>query len=222
MVMWPMDEFGLPKACEQLIQRPRGLFLVAEPTGTGKSTSLARILNNLDAATAQGFGKTRHVVGELNDLPAIETAVSAAEAGHVVVGTLHTHSAQGTVNRIIDVFPANQQDQIRTRLSTSLIGVLVQGLVPKVGGGRIAAFEMLVVTQAIANLIRENKTFRITSAIQTGAKYGMFLMDDSLFNLWRAGKCAKEEVLLRAHLPDELSLRISKAERGIHNDQGDN
>ncbi len=134
---------------------------------------------------------------------------------------LHTNSAQGTVNRIIDVFPTNQQDQIRTQLSTSIIGVLAQGLVPKIGGGRIACYEMLVVTPAIGNLIRENKTFRITSAIQTGAKYGMILMDDSLFNLWREGKCAKEEVLIKAHIPDELNLRIAKAERGIFEDEGE-
>ncbi|HEX4142712.1 MAG TPA: ATPase, T2SS/T4P/T4SS family [Pirellulales bacterium] len=215
MVMWSMDELRLPKACEQLIKRPRGLFLVAGPTGSGKSTSLASMINHLNAATAQGSGKTRHVVAELNDLATIEAAVSAAEAGHVVFGMLNTDSAQRTVNRVIDVFPTNQQEQIRTRLSTSLIGVLAQGLLPRVGGGRIAAYELLVVTQAIANLIRENKTFRIGSAIQTGAKYGMIVMDDSLFNLWREGKCGKNEVLVKARLPEELNLRIAKAERGI-------
>ncbi len=125
------------------------------------------------------------LVGEMRDLETIEAAITAAETGHVVFGTLHTTGAQGTVNRIIDVFPTNQQEQIRTQLSTSIIGVLSQALLPKIGGGRVAAYEMLVVTPAIGNLIRENKTFRINSAIQTGAKQGMQLLDDSLFNLWR-------------------------------------
>jgi twitching motility protein PilT len=210
-----MDEFGLPKVCERLVRRPGGLFLVAGPTDSGKRTSLASMIDHLNAATAQGSGKTRHVVAELRDLATIEAAISAAETGHVVFGTLHTNSAQGTVNRIIDVFPTDRQDQIRTRLSASLIGVLAQGLVPKIGGGRIAAYEMLVVTPAIGNLIRENKTFRLTSAMHAGAKYGMIRMDDSLFNLWRDAKCSKAEVLLKAHLPDELKLRIEKAERGF-------
>ena len=110
------------------------------------------------------------LVGEMRDLETIEAAITAAETGHVVFGTLHTTGAQGTVNRIIDVFPTSQQDQIRTQLSTSIIGILSQALLPRIGGGRVAAHEMLVVTPAIANLIRENKTFRINSAIQTGAK----------------------------------------------------
>ena len=116
------------------------------------------------------------LVGEMRDLETIEAAITAAETGHIVFGTLHTTGAQGTVNRIIDVFPTNQQEQIRTQLSTSIIGVLSQALLPKIGGGRVAAYEMLVVTPAIANLIRENKTFRITSAIQTGQKQGMQLL----------------------------------------------
>ena len=112
------------------------------------------------------------LVGEMRDLETIEAAITAAETGHIVFATLHTTGAQGTVNRIIDVFPTNQQDQIRTQLSTSIIGILSQTLMPKIGGGRVAAYEMLVVDSAIANLIRENKTFRITSAIQTGAEKG--------------------------------------------------
>ena len=221
MVSGSMDEFGLPKACEQLVKRSGGLFLLAGPADSGKSITLASMIDHLNEAAAQGTGEARHVVAELRDRATIEPAIRAAETGHVVFGTLHTNSAQGTVNRIIDVFPTNQQDQIRTQLSTSIIGVLAQGLVPKIGGGRVACYEMLVVTPAIGNLIRENKTFRITSAIQTGAKYGMILMDDSLFNLWREGKCAKEEVLMKAHIPDELNLRIAKAERGIFEDEGE-
>ena len=108
------------------------------------------------------------LVGEMRDLETIEAAITAAETGHIVFGTLHTTGAAKTVDRIIDVFPTNQQEQIRTQLSTSIIGILSQALLPKIGGGRVAAYEMLVVTSAIANLIRENKTFRITSSIQTG------------------------------------------------------
>ena len=126
----------------------------------------------------------------------------------------HTNSAQGTVNRIIDAFPGNLQDQIRTQLSTSLIGVVAQTLLPRIGGGRCAAYEVLVVTPGIANLIRENKTFRINSAIQTGAKYGMNLMDDALFNLWRDGKVTVEDVLGKAHRPDDLAKRIVNVRRG--------
>ena len=112
------------------------------------------------------------LVGEMRDLETIEAAITAAETGHVVFGTLHTTGAQGTVNRIIDVFPTSQQEQIRTQLSTAIIGILSQTLLPKIGGGRVAAYEMLVVDSAIANLIRENKTYRITSSIQTGPAEG--------------------------------------------------
>ena len=143
----------------------------------------------------------------------IEAAISAAETGHVVFGTLHTNSAQGTVNRIIDAFPGQLQDQIRTQLSTSLIGVLAQTLLPRIGGGRVAGFESLVVTPGISNLIRENKTFRINSAIQTGAKFGMMLMDDCLFELWVNEKVEMEEVLGKAQDPDSLAKRIATARR---------
>jgi twitching motility protein PilT len=161
------------------------------------------------------------LVGELRDLETIEAAITAAETGHVVFGTLHTTGAQGTVNRIIDVFPTNQQDQIRVQLSTSIIGVLSQALLPKIGGGRVAAYEMLVVTPAIANLIRENKTYRITSAIQTGHKLGMQLLDDHMFKLWREGLVEKHDVLLKANSPEELAAKIARAERGMFEDEDD-
>lgn len=159
------------------------------------------------------------LVGEMRDLETIEAAITAAETGHIVFGTLHTTGAQGTVNRIIDVFPTNQQEQIRTQLSTSIIGILSQQLLPKIGGGRVAAYEMLVVTPAIANLIRENKTFRINSAIQTGYKLGMQLLDDHLFRLWQEGKIDKKDAILRANGPDELTARIARAERGMLEDE---
>ena len=153
------------------------------------------------------------LVGELRDLETIEAAITAAETGHVVFGTLHTNSAQGTVNRVIDAFPGNLQDQIRTQLSTSLIGVVAQTLVPRVGGGRCAAYEVLIVSPGIANLIRENKTFRINSAIQTGAKFGMQLMDDALFKLWKADMVTVEDILAKAQNPDDLAKKIVNAKR---------
>ena len=157
----------------------------------------------------------------MRDLETIEGAITAAETGHVVFGTLHTNSAQGTVNRIIDVFPTNQQDQIRTQLSTSIIGVLAQTLVPRIGGGRCAAYELLVVTPGIANLIRENKTYRITSSIQTGAKHGMILMDDSLFKLWRDERITIEDALSKAQSVDDLAKRIANAQKGVFDDEAD-
>ena len=250
-----MEQLGLPKVCHDLIMRPRGLFLVTGPTGSGKSTSLASMINYLNEAidhhiiTIEDPIEFYHyhkkstinqreigvdvpsfpeairralrmdpdviLVGEMRDLETIEAAITAAETGHVVFGTLHTTGAEGTVNRIIDVFPTTQQEQIRVQLSTSIIGVLSQALLPKIGGGRVAAHEMLVVTPAIANLIRENKTFRITSSIQTGAKYGMQLLDDHLFRLWRDKIVSKEDVLIKSNKPDDLAMRITRAEKGM-------
>ena len=159
------------------------------------------------------------LVGEMRDLETIEAAITAAETGHIVFGTLHTTGAQGTVNRIIDVFPTNQQDQIRVQLSVAILGVVSQQLLPKIGGGRVAAYEMLVCSPAIANLIRENKTFRITSAIQTGQKLGMQLLDDNMFKLWREGLVEKHEILLRSNNPEELASKIARAERGLFEDE---
>jgi twitching motility protein PilT len=137
----------------------------------------------------------------------------------VVFGTLHTTGAQGTVNRIIDAFPTNQQEQVRTQLSTAIIGVVSQALLPKIGGGRCAAYEILVCTPAIGNLIRENKTFRINSAIQTGTKLGMQLLDDHLFRLWNEKKVKEEDVLMKAQSPDDLAKRIANAKRGVYDDE---
>jgi twitching motility protein PilT len=256
-----MDQLGLPPVCKDLISRPRGLFLVTGPTGSGKSTSLASMINYINEtfdhhiitiedpiefyhthkkstvnqrevgvdvpSFAEAIRRALRqdpdviLVGEMRDLETIEAAITAAETGHVVFGTLHTTGAQGTVNRIIDVFPTSQQDQIRTQLSVSIIGVLSQTLLPKIGGGRMAAYEMLVVSPAIANLIRENKTFRINSSIQTGAKQGMRTMDDSLFSAWNDGHVAKEDVIIKAHNPAELVARIARAERGLFEEEDD-
>ena len=161
------------------------------------------------------------LVGELRDLETIEAAITAAETGHIVFGTLHTSSAAGTINRIIDVFPTNQQDQIRTQLSTAIVGILAQQLLPRIQGGRVAAYEMLVVTSAIANLIRENKTFRITSSIQTGHKLGMQLLDDHLFKLWRDGIVIKEDAITKANSPDALADKMLRHEQGLAEEGGD-
>lgn len=161
------------------------------------------------------------LVGEMRDLETIEAAITAAETGHVVFGTLHTTGAQGTVNRIIDVFPTNQQEQIRVQLSTAIIGILSQALLPKIGGGRVAAYEMLTVVPAIANLIRENKTYRINSSIQTGHKLGMQLLDEHMFKLWKEGLVEEHEVLIKANNAEELAARIARAKRGLFDDEED-
>ena len=245
------EQLGLPKVMTKLVMRPRGLILVTGPTGSGKSTTLASLVNFLNERVDHhiitiedpieffhyhkkstvnqreiGVDVPRFseairrslrqdpdviLVGEMRDLETIEAAITAAETGHVVFATLHTNSAQGTVNRIIDAFPGNLQDQIRTQLSTTLLGVLAQTLLPRIGGGRVAAYETLVVTSAVANLIRENKTFRINSAIQTGAKFGMQLLDDNLFDHWAAERVTAEDVLGKAHDPDGLARRIAQA-----------
>lgn len=155
------------------------------------------------------------LVGEMRDLDTIQAAITAAETGHVVFGTLHTTGAQGTVNRIIDVFPTSQQEQIRTQLSTAIIGILSQALLPRKPKGLVAAYEMLVVTPAIANLIRENKTYRINSSIQTGRKYGMQLLDDALFNLWKTGLCEERDCIVRSNGPAELRNKIALAKKGL-------
>ncbi len=239
------EQIGLPSIVKALCRRPRGMFLVTGPTGSGKSTTLATMVDyinqNMDhhlitiedpieyyhnhkkcvvnqrevGIDVPSFSEALRralrqdpdviLVGELRDLETIESAVRAAETGHLVFSTLHTTSASGTVNRIIDVFPTNQQEQIRVQLAGNLIAVLAQALCPlATGKGRVAAYEFMVVTPAIANLIRENKTYRIDSSIQTGKKLGMQLLDEHLWNLYEAGKIALEEMLDKARQPGAL------------------
>ncbi len=252
------EQLGLPPVVKDLIQRPRGLFLVTGPTGSGKTTSLASMINwmnhNMDhhiitlEDPIEYYHEHKHstinqreigvdvpsfpealrralrmdpdviLVGEMRDLETISAAITAAETGHVVFGTLHTTGAQGTVDRIIDVFPTNQQEQIRTQLANAIIGILSQALLPRKPKGLVAAYEQLVVTPAIANLIREGKTFRINSSIQTGRKFGMILLDDSLFNLWKNGICDEKDVMYKSNNPGELRARIERAKRGVFDD----
>jgi twitching motility protein PilT len=243
--MLTFDELGLPKICAALCRRPRGLFLVTGPTGSGKTTTLASMINyineNFDrhivtveepieyyhnhkksvinqrsvGVDVPSFSEALRrvlrqdpdviLVGEMRDLETIEAAIRAAETGHLVFSTVHTTSAAGTITRLIDVFPVSQQEQIRIQLSSNLIAVLSQALCPKATGrGRIAAYEFLVVTPAIANLIRENKTYRIDSSIQTGKKLGMQLLDEHLWKLYDEGIIAFEEMIDKARQPGAL------------------
>ena len=160
------------------------------------------------------------LVGELRDLETIEAAVRAAETGHLVFSTVHTTSAAGTITRLIDVFPVDQQEQIRIQLSSNLIAVLSQALCPlATGRGRIAAYEFMVVTPAIANLIRENKTYRIDSSIQTGKKLGMQLLDEHLWRLYDTGVISLEEMIDKGRQPGALQDKaMAKIEslRGKH------
>ncbi len=255
------EQLGLPPVVRELIQRPRGLFLVTGPTGCGKTTSLASMIHwinhsrdhhiitleepieyyhdhSLSTINQREIGVDVPsfpealvrslrmdpdviLVGEMRDLETIQAAITAAETGHLVFSTLHTTGAQGTVDRIIDVFPTAQQEQIRTQLANAIIGILSQALLPRKPRGMVAAFEMLVVTSAISNLIREGKTFRINSSIQTGRKFGMVLLDDSLFNLWKNGLCEEYDVITRSNQPGELRIRIERAKRGIFDDDDD-
>uniref|UniRef100_A0A7C2JZ39 PilT/PilU family type 4a pilus ATPase n=1 Tax=Schlesneria paludicola TaxID=360056 RepID=A0A7C2JZ39_9PLAN len=249
------EQLGLPPVIADLIKRPRGLFLVTGPTGSGKTTSLASMINYLNdtidhhiitledpieyyhkhkkctinqreiGVDVPDFPEALRralrmdpdviLVGEMRDLATISAAITAAETGHVVFGTLHTTGAQGTVDRIIDVFPTNQQEQIRTQLSVAIIGILSQALLPRKPKGLVAAYELLVVTPAIANLIREAKTYRINSSIQTGRKFGMQLLDDALFNLWKNGLCEEDDVVMKSNNPGELKVRITRAKKGL-------
>lgn len=253
------EQLGLPEVVTKMVLRPRGLFLVTGPTGSGKSTTLASLINyineNVDhhiitiedpiefyhyhkkstinqrevGVDVPSFSEAIRralrqdpdviLVGEMRDLETIEAAITAAETGHVVFGTLHTKGAASTINRIIDAFPGNLQDQIRTQLSEAIIGVLSQTLLPRIGGGRCAAYELLVCTSAVQNLIRENKVFRINSSIQTGSKHGMILMDDALFQLWKGEKCTIEDVLAKANSQDDLAKRIVNAKRGMEEEE---
>lgn len=158
------------------------------------------------------------LVGEMRDLETISAAITAAEQGTSFSGLCIRPGPRGLVDRIIDVFPTNQQEQIRTQLANAIIGILSQALLPRKPKGLVAAYEQ-VVTPAIANLIREGKTFRINSSIQTGRKFGMILLDDSLFNLWKNGICEEKDVMYKSNNPGELRARIERARGGVFDDE---
>src|SRR5688572_26125826 len=229
------EQIGLPEQVRELCKRPRGLVLVTGPTGSGKTTTLATMLDWINTnqdrhivtiedpieyyhSHKKGLVTQREVgadvpdfvdamrrvlrqdpdvvlLGEMRDLATISAAITAAETGHLVFGTLHTTGSARTVNRIIDAFPANQQEQIRAQLSVSLLCVMSQVLLPKVGGGRVAAFEIMLMTPAIANLIRKNETNKIPSTIQTSRKLGMITLDDHLLELVKRGAITREVAL---------------------------
>ncbi|MDR7556472.1 MAG: type IV pilus twitching motility protein PilT [Armatimonadota bacterium] len=224
-----LDELGLPPILGELALQDRGLILVTGPTGSGKSTTLASMVDLINdrrtchvitiedpiefvhqhrksivnqrevGMNAKSFAQALRaalredpdviLVGELRDLETISMALTAAETGHLVMATLHTSSASKTINRVIDVFPSTQQEQIRVQLAESLLAVVAQTLLPTADGkGRVAAVEVLVATPAVRNMIRENKVHQIPSAIQTGSKDGMQSLDQSLRNLLKARK----------------------------------
>lgn len=250
------DEIGLPDICRELIRRPRGLFLVTGPTGSGKTTSLATMLDYINMELDRhivtmedpieyyhphkksimnqreigndvpSFSEALRrvlrsdpdciLVGEMRDLETIEAALRAAETGHLVFATLHTTGAAKTIDRVVDAFPTTQQNQIRVQLSTALICVLSQVLLARVDKpGRVAAYEFLVVTPAIANLIRDNKTFRIDSSIQTGKKFGMQLLDDHLWTLYSKGMISPEEMIDKGKNPADLTDKVHRIGRTV-------
>ncbi len=240
-----VDELGLPTVLHDLAKRPRGFVLVTGPTGSGKSTSLAAVIDEINStreehimtiedpieflhghkkcivnqreigSDAQSFGSGLKsalrqdpdviLVGEMRDLETIHTALTAAETGHLVFATLHTQDTPQTIDRIIDVFPAEQQQQVRVQLSVALQGIITQQLLPTAdGAGRVAACEVLLATPAIRNLIREGKTHQIYSSLQTGANIGMQTMDAALATLVRSGKITQKLAEARSSTPDEL------------------
>jgi twitching motility protein PilT len=250
------EQIGLPEICRDLIRRPRGLFLVTGPTGSGKTTSLATMIDYINAnldrhivtmedpieyyhfhkksivnqrevgtdvpSFAEALRRVLRsdpdciLVGEMRDLETIESAIRAAETGHLVFATLHTTGAAKTIDRIVDAFPVTQQNQVRVQLSTALISVLSQVLLSRVDQpGMVAGYEFLVVTPAIANLIRENKTFRIDSMIQTGKKFGMQLLDDHLWSLYSRGMIAAEEMIDKGKNPADLTDKVHRIGRTV-------
>jgi twitching motility protein PilT len=245
------EELGLPEPVQQLALLPRGLVCVTGPTGCGKSTTLAAMLNlvnqqkdghiitiedpieflhphNRSTINQRELGSDTYsfpralkavlredpnviLVGEMRDLDTIAAALTLAETGHLVLSTLHTQDAAQTVDRIIDVFPPYQQEQIRVMLASTLKGVVSQVLLPRVDGqGRVAAREIMVVTPAISALIREGKTHQIYSAIQTGSQHGMCTMEKSLGELCQAGLITEEDARGKANHPQELRPQLAR------------
>ena len=245
------EQIGLPSMAESICRRPRGLFLVTGPTGSGKSTTLAAMINwineqfdrhiitmedpvefyhphkksivvqrevgvdvpSFSEAIRRALRQDPDVmlVGEMRDLQTIGAAITAAETGHLVFGTLHTNGAASTISRIIDAFPSDAQEQIRVQLANNLIAVLSQTLCPRIDvEGRVAAYEFMYTTPSIQNLIRENKVFRIDSDIQTGKKYGMQLLDDNLYGHFLAGRISADEAIEKSRNPGAMVDKMKR------------
>lgn len=235
-----IDELKLPPVVKELSRKQRGLILVTGPTGSGKSTTLAAMIDSINRerqchvltledpieylhkhqksiVNQREIGNDSYsfvnalraalrqdpdviLVGEMRDLETISIAITAAETGHLVLSTLHTLGAVKTIDRIIDVFPPHQQQQVRVQLSSILEGVISQQLLPRVdGNGRLGAFEVMTATSAIKNLIREGKTHQIQTSIQTGIKFGMQTMDGALIDLYRSGMISQEILLTQSY-----------------------
>ena len=245
-----MEQIGIPASVKDLLYKPRGLILVTGPTGSGKTTTLASMINiineereeahiitiedpieyyhkhkkavvtqrevNVDVPNfAEALRRALRqdpdviLVGELRDLETMDAAITAAETGHLVFGTLHTTGAAKTIDRLVNAFPIQQQEQIRIQLSTVLQAVISQLLVPRADKpGRVAVFEIMINTPSIAALIRDNKTFRINSDIQTGAKYGMVTLDGFLMDKYKAGLISREEVATKAQDPQTAQAKL--------------
>ena len=251
----PLETLSLPKVVATFAEKPRGLVLVTGPTGSGKSTTLASLIDVINSSREEHImtiedpieflhqhkkcivnqrelgsdatsfaealkGALRQdpdviLVGEMRDMETIGTAITAAETGHLVFATLHTQDTPQTIDRIIDVFPSEQQGQIRAMLSVALQGIMTQMLLPTAdGAGRCVAAEVLVPTPAVRNLIRESKTHQIYSVLQTGASHGMQTMDAALAQLVRAGKVNRQLAETRAHAPEEFRRLIAGAGGG--------
>lgn len=243
-------QLGLPQICLDLASKPRGLVLVTGPTGSGKSTTLAAMLDYINehesghiltmedplefvhndkkcyvtqrqvgqdtASFREGLRRALRqdpdviLIGEMRDLETISMAITAAETGHLVFGTLHTTSAISTVDRIVDVFPTDAQQQVRVQLSSTLQGVISQTLVSKVGGGRVAAREILIATDAVRSLIREAKTSQMLNIMQTGRAYGMGTLEDELLKLVADGLITPDDAIGKANRPDDVRRRLGE------------
>ncbi len=253
--LFTLEEIGLPPTVKDLLFRPRGLILVTGPTGSGKTTTLATMIDiinierdvhiitiedpieyyhdhkqsiitqreigvdvpSFSEALVRALRQDPDVilVGEMRDLATMEAAITAAETGHLVFATLHTTGAARTVDRIVDAFPTNQQEQIRTQLASSILAVISQLLLVRPDGkGRVACFEIMISTPSIQALIRDNKTYRITSDIQTGAKYGMMTLDSNLMSLYRQGLITYGDLITKSQDPQTILQKLQEEEEG--------
>jgi twitching motility protein PilT len=250
--MLTFEQIGMPESIKELLFKPRGLILVTGPTGSGKTTTLASLLNIVNETREEvhlitiedpieyyhkqkkalitqrevhvdvpNFAEALRralrqdpdmiLVGEMRDLETIEAAITAAETGHLVFGTLHTTGAAKTIDRLTNAFPTNQQEMVRIQLSTVLQAVISQILIPRVDKpGRVAAFEVMINTPSIAALIRDNKTFRIQSDIQTGMKFGMVTLDSFLIDKYLQGMIAREEVINKSQDPTTIMAKLQE------------